>query len=166
MRHHTAFVFGLLATCLLGIMAGFFFAFAIDVAPAMAQLDASAYITTQQWINRVVRNATFGATYFGSALLPFCAAAAALWGGQRRTALAWLGIALLYFAAVFWLTRTVNVPINDALATWQASSPPSDWSQARDEWNQANLLRTWAAVACFVAAVALVSVSRITPAKH
>ena len=50
-----------LALVLLGLMAGFFFAFAVDVAPAMAQLNAHAYITTQQWINRVVRNALFGA---------------------------------------------------------------------------------------------------------
>ena len=35
----------------------FFFAFSIDVAPAMAQLDGSGYVATQQWINRVVRNA-------------------------------------------------------------------------------------------------------------
>lgn len=165
MRHHTAFILSLLATCLLGIMAGFFFAFAIDVAPAMAKLDAAGYITTQQWINRVVRNATFGGTYFGSAFAPFCAAAAAVWCGQRRTAMAWLAIALVYFAAVFWLTRTVNVPINDALAAWQASAPPGDWQLARDDWNRANLVRTWASIACFVAAVVLVSVSRLPPTK-
>src|SRR5437868_13857198 len=69
MRHQTAFVLGVVATCLLGIMAGFFFAFAIDVAPAMANLDAQSYITTPQWINRVVRNAVFGATYFVSTLV-------------------------------------------------------------------------------------------------
>ncbi|QTN29433.1 DUF1772 domain-containing protein [Rhodoferax sp. AJA081-3] len=160
MRHHTAFVLSLVATCLLGIMAGFFYAFAIDVAPAMANLDASAYITTQQWINRVVRNATFGATYFGSALLPLAAALAAFWCSQRRVGLAWLAIGLVYFAGVFWLTRTVNVPINDALATWQAASPPSDWAHARDNWNDANLVRTWVAMACFVAAVVLVAVTQ------
>ena len=160
MRHHTAFVLSLAATCLLGVMAGFFYAFAIDVAPAMANLDASGYITTQQWINRVVRNATFGATYFGSALLPFAAALTAFWCGQRRIGVAWLAIALVYFGAVFWLTRTVNVPINDALATWQAASPPGDWAVARDNWNEANLVRTWAALACFFSAVVLVSVTR------
>ena len=42
MRHLTALVVQCLAVGLLGLMAGFFFAFAIDVAPAMAQLDASS----------------------------------------------------------------------------------------------------------------------------
>ena len=40
------------ATLLLGLMAGFFFAFAIDVAPAMTHLRGPAYVEAQQWINR------------------------------------------------------------------------------------------------------------------
>ena len=144
-----------LATLALGLMAGFFFAFAVDVAPAMAGLDAAGYITTQQAINRVVRNATFGGIYFGSALLPF--AAAALWGRarQNRRALAWLAIAVVYAAGVFLLTREINVPINDALARWNPAAPPIDWTLARDRWNDANLLRTWVAGTCFAAAVLL-----------
>lgn len=160
MRHQIALGFEVVATCLLGVMAGFFFAFAIDVAPAMANLDASSYITAQQWINRAVRNATFGATYFGSALAPFVAAAAVFWCGRRRAGVAWLLIALIYFAAVFWVTRTVNVPINDELASWQPEAPPSNWQEARDTWNQSNLVRTIASLACFVSAVVLVAVSR------
>ncbi len=141
-----------LALVLLGLMAGFFFAFAVDVAPAMAQLDAASYITTQQWINRVVRNAAFGAAYFGSALLPWLASGAALWAGQRRRALAWALIALGYGVAVFWLTRSVNVPINEALATWDPAQPPADWPAARARWNQANAIRAWASALCFAGA--------------
>ncbi len=163
MRHQFAFVLGVIATCLLGIMAGFFFAFAIDVAPAMANLDAQSYITTQQWINRVVRNAVFGTTYFGSTLVPFVAAAAAFWSGRRRLGIVWLLIALVYFAAVFWVTRTVNVPINNELASWQSAAPPSNWQQARDTWNQSNLVRAIASAVCFVAAVVVVAAWRPSP---
>lgn len=160
MRHHIALVFEVAAICLLGIMAGFFFAFASDVAPAMEKLDASNYIATQQWINSAVRNAVFGAAYFGSALAPFIAAALAFWCGRRKASAAWLLIALAYFAAVFWVTRSVNVPINNELASWQAASPPGNWQQARDTWNQSNLFRTFAAAACFAASVVLVAVRR------
>jgi uncharacterized membrane protein len=142
-----------LAVLLLGLMAGFFFAFAVDVVPAMENLDAAGYVVTQQWINRVVRNAAFGAAYFGSALLPFLAGAAVSWCGDRKRAWAWFGIAVVYFAAVFWVTRTVNVPINDELASWQPGSPPDGWKSARDTWNQSNLVRTVAAVVCFAAAI-------------
>src|SRR5688500_16233348 len=62
------------AIVLLGLMSGFFFAFAVDVVPAMAQLDGPTYATTQQWINRVVRSAPFGLAYFGAVLLPFVVA--------------------------------------------------------------------------------------------
>lgn len=141
------------AVLLLGLMAGFFFAFAADVAPAMTHLDANGYITTQQWINRVVRNALFGGVFFGSVLLPFVAAGVLAWAGRRRSAWVWAVIGAAYFTAVFWVTRSVNVPINDALAQWNAAAPPATWQQARDTWNESNLVRTVASVVCFVAAL-------------
>jgi uncharacterized membrane protein len=151
----TATVLEVLATCLLGLMAGFFFAFWVDVAPAMRELTASEYIRTQQAINRVVRNAWFAIAYFGAAILPL-AAAAALWLARRRyESLVWVGIAVIYIAGVFLLTREVNVPINNALAGWNPASPPADWMIARDRWNDANLVRGLLALAAFAAAVVM-----------
>ena len=160
MRHSIALLFELAAVCLLGVMAGFFFAFAVDVVPAMEHLDAASYITMQQWINRVVRNAVFGGVYFGAMLFPFAAAAAVFGAGRRGQALGWLAIAAVYFLAVFWVTRSVNVPINNELATWSAAAPPANWEQARDSWNQSNLIRTLAAMLCFVGSVVLVMTPR------
>lgn len=145
------------ATALLGLMAGFFFAFAIDVAPAMARLDAATYISTQQAINQVVRNAGFGAVYFGSALLPWVAAALLMLQRQPRRALAWAGLALVYGGLVFWLTRTVNVPINEALAGWSPTAPPVDWALQRERWNGANRVRAVASALCFCGALGLLA---------
>ena len=166
MRHHIALTLDIAAVCLFGIMAGFFFAFAADVAPAMANLDANAYITTQQWINRVVRNAVFGFAYFGSVAAPFAAAAAAWRCGRRRTARCWLLIAAIYFLAVFWITRSVNVPINEELASWRPHLPPSYWQQMRAIWNQANLVRAIASALCFAASVVLIALPREKNEKH
>lgn len=142
-----------LATVLLGLMAGFFFAFWVDVAPAMRQLDASAYIRTQQAINATVRNAPFAVAYFGAALVP-SVAALALWRARRRGhAAAWAAIALTYLLGVFVLTREINIPINSALALWDPAAPPADWTDARDRWNAANFTRGMAALAAFAAAV-------------
>lgn len=143
----------LLAQLLLGLMAGFFFAFAIDVAPAMAQLDASGYLATQQLINRVVRNAAFGGVYFGSALLPFAVAATALALGRRRQALQWLVLAAAYAGLVFLLTREINVPINNLVATLDPAHPPAGWTDLRERWNAANDLRALAAALCFAASL-------------
>lgn len=153
MLNKTASSLQVLATILLGLMAGFFFAFAVDVVPAMRELGAQDYITTQQAINRVVRNATFGGIYFGTAVLPLLAALALYASGQRRAGHVWLALWAVYFGAVFWLTREVNVPINNALALWNPASPPADWIQARESWNSANLVRTVAAGLCFAGAV-------------
>ena len=150
--------FEALAALLLGLMSGFFFAFAIDVAPAMVHLDASMYITTQQWINKVVRNAWFAIAYFGSTVLPFVVACLAWVKGRRLRALAWLAIALVYFGAVFWVTRSVNVPINNELATWNPASPPANWMQARDTWNENNTVRAIASFVCFALSLVLLAI--------
>jgi uncharacterized membrane protein len=152
--HRPALAAETLAIVLLGLMAGFFFAFAVDVAPAMRGLDAQGYIATQQAINKSVRNASFAFVYFGSALLPFITAGLLLMAKQRR-AWAWLVVAVIYAAGVFLLTRQINVPINDALALWNPLAPPADWQAARDTWNDANLVRAIVAAACFAAAVML-----------
>jgi uncharacterized membrane protein len=154
----------ILATCLIGLMAGFFFAFAVDVAPAMSGFDAQAYVTTQQAINRAVRNIPFALAYFGSAVTPFIAAAALYVIGRRRDAGVWLGIAVVYLAGVFLITREINVPINNALALWNPLSPPPEWQQARDDWNLANLARCIVACASFVGAV--LTLRRSAPAQN
>lgn len=152
--HHAATALQVLATGLLGLMAGFFFAFWVDVAPAMLELDAAGYIHTQQAINRVVRNAAFGAAYFGAAAVPLLAAAVLLVAGRRKEAALWLAIGLSYLLGVFWLTREVNVPINNALAAWNPAAPPADWAAARARWNDANFVRGMANLAAFAAAAA------------
>jgi uncharacterized membrane protein len=145
------------STVLVGLMAGFFFAFAVDVAPTMLELDAQAYIATQQIINRVVRNIPFALVYFGAAVAPLLTAAAMHFAGRRREAALWLSIGLVYIGGVFLVTREINVPINNALALWDPAAPPAQWQQARDDWNFANLARCIVACICFVAAVAVPS---------
>lgn len=143
------------ATALLGLMAGFFFAFAIDVAPAMAHLDGPGYVAAQQWINLSVRNLYFALAYFGSTVLAFLPALLAAGARRWGTALAWSALALLYAAAVFWVTRSVNVPINQAVALWNPSAPPAEWAALRDRWNTANGWRAAASAACFLGALVL-----------
>ena len=66
-------------------------------------------------------------------------------------------IALAYGAAVFWVTRSLNVPINEALATWSPTAPPPQWLAARTDWNAANAVRAGASALCFAAAVAVLA---------
>ena len=150
---HVATPLQILATALIGLMAGFFFAFSVDVVPAMRGFNAHDYIATQQAINRAVRNIPFALAYFGAAIVPFLAAGATWLAGDRRRAGFWLAIAIVYVLGVFVLTREINIPINNALALWDPNAPPADWAKARDDWNNANLLRCLAACASFATAL-------------
>lgn len=84
----------------------------------------------------------------------------------KHLALAWLLVALAYFVMVFWVTRSINVPINDAVAQLNPLVPPFNWSVLRDRWNEANLWRTLASSACFVAAILLVSLPSNSPQEQ
>lgn len=154
---HVATLLQVLATLLIGLMAGFFFAFSVDVIPAMRDFNAQDYIATQQAINRAVRNIPFALAYFGAATIPLVTAAALWAAGDGRRAALWLAIGLAYVSGVFLLTREINIPINNALALWDPKAPPANWMQAREDWNQANLWRCLAACASFVAALAVLA---------
>lgn len=154
----------LLTTLLFGLVAGFFFAFAIDVAPALARADSSAAITVFQQINIVVRNAWFGAAYFGAVVVPPLALALA-W--RDRGAAAWsLGLVawLVYLGGVQAPTFLINVPINEVVAAWAPSAPAGDWRALLERWTSFNTLRTVAAVAAF--ALSLSALALPPPARR
>ncbi len=147
----------LLATLLFGLAAGFFFAFAIDVAPALARAEPSAAIAVFQQINIVVRNAWFGAVYFGAVVVA-PVALALTW--RDRRALGWrllLAAWLIYLGGVQAPTAAINVPINEVVAAWTPSAPAGDWRALLERWTSYNTLRTIAATLAF--AVSLTSLA-------
>ncbi len=139
----------LLATLLFGLAAGFFFAFAIDVAPALARSEPAAAIAVFQQINIVVRNAWFGAVYFGAVVVPVLGLVLA-WR-ERRSLAWWLGLAawLVYLGGVQAPTFMINVPINEVVAAWTPSAPAGDWRALLERWTSFNTLRTVAASLAF-----------------
>lgn len=57
-----------------------------------------------------------------------------------------LVLATVAYVSVLVLTRTVNVPINDQLMTWNASSPPPDVMEIWARWEKVHTVRTVIAV--------------------
>lgn len=152
----------MLAALLFGLSAGFFFAFAIDVAPALARAEPSAAIAVFQQINIVVRNAWFGAVYFGAVVVPLIALA--LTWRDRRSVGWWLGLAawLVYLGGVQAPTLLINVPINEVVAAWTPSAPAGDWRALLERWTAFNTLRTIAATIAF----ALSLIALVAPAAR
>jgi uncharacterized membrane protein len=58
-------------------------------------------------------------------------------------------VPLLLLVAVFVLSLTVNVPINQDQLDWNVDAPPADWADERDRWQIAHAARTVAAALAF-----------------
>ncbi|MCR9122022.1 MAG: DUF1772 domain-containing protein [Phyllobacteriaceae bacterium] len=129
---------------MLGLMAGFFYAFSVCV---MAGLDAVApekAISAMQAINAAVRNPVFFITFF---LTPFVAVGASVLAfatGDARSGLFMAAAAGIYVLAAVVPTALVNVPMNEVLA---AIDPARDdaaaiWTDYSARWTLWNTIRT------------------------
>ena len=68
-QHSVGGMFAMLlvgSTVAVGLMAGFFYAYACSVMVGLDRVDDRTFIVTMQWINATVRNAAFAPAFFGS----------------------------------------------------------------------------------------------------
>jgi uncharacterized membrane protein len=137
-----------------GLLAGIYLH---DRAAASARggLSASSFVQYQQMVHvNFVR------------MMPPLLLAAALGGfawlllvrSQWRAAEFWLIAAslcgIVFIAAV---TRLVNVPLNNQLMTWSASSPPTNFRDLWAPWERIDIIRTIVAVSVFALEVVALS---------
>ena len=134
----------LLAT---GLFTGLLFGDRLGVTPIRPKLPASSFVLYQQELHLSF-----------SKLMPILLLAS-LFSGivclilLRRiyTSKEFLftAIATLCVLAVIVMTLMVNVPINEALMTWQVSTPPSNVMDLWAPWEQAHTIRTIVALIGF-----------------
>jgi uncharacterized membrane protein len=147
----------LLTLILSGLAAGFFFAFSADVNLATAELSAPEYVRVQQLINLKVRNPAFALVYFGAAVAP-AVLLAVMWKRRRWQPYLVIAAGFVLYLAAFFVTREINVPINNELAAWDPQQAPATWAVLRERWNDANLFRTIVATlsfACYAFALSM-----------
>lgn len=135
---HLLFTFGI------GLFAGLLYTFEQGVIPTLNTLDALEYTKVEQGLIRALDAFPTGVIVVAnlSMLLPLYPLAR-LWR-ERRTAywrLTALGWALFFFGVGIF-TIVLNVPINNAVLTWDPAAPPADWETARNTWNTLNAIRT------------------------
>jgi len=105
----------LVTTLFAGLMAGLFTAFAYSVMPGLGRSSDRTFVEAMQGINKAIVNPLFMLLFMGS--IPLIGLAVFLaWRGQTRSALPWLGAALILYIVAFVVTSGVNVPLNDTLA--------------------------------------------------
>ena len=148
------------STVAVGLMAGFFYAYACSVMVGLDRVDNRTFIVTMQWINATVRNAAFAPAFFGSLVLTIAAAVVAV--VSSRSARGWIVAAAVLYAAAFLVTLTLNVPLNEQLAAAGPADQISDLAAVRaafeGPWIRWNLLRTGLTIGSLTAlSIALLS---------
>ena len=132
------------STVTVGLMAGFFYAYACSVMVGLDRVDDRTFIVTMQWINATVRNAAFAPAFFGSLGLTIAGAVVAV--VSSCSARGWIVAAAVLYAAAFLVTLTLNVPLNEQLAAAGPADQISDLAAVRaafeGPWIRWNLLRT------------------------
>lgn len=134
----------------LALMAGLFFGYGNSVMPTLEQLPAGQGAAAMNVINVVIYNPAFLLILSGTGLLGLVIV---VLGFIRRSPGRWwlLAGAVLYFVAGM-ITMTVNVPLNDQLATLDPASPEgvAEWARFAPVWGAANNLRM---IACTLSVI-------------
>lgn len=150
---------------LMGLIAGFFYAYACSVMIGLARASDVTFVETMQWINATVRNAWFAPAFFGSLLAAVATAAVAM--ARRSPARWWAVVAATCYLAAFVITMGVSVPLNNELA---AAGPPGQVddiaavrSAYEDPWVSWNIVRTALSTAALGALAWAASATTRTP---
>ena len=148
------------STVAVGLMAGFFYAYACSVMVGLDRVDDRTFVVTMQWINATVRNAAFAPAFFGSLVLTIAAAVVAV--VSSHSARGWIVAAAVLYAAAVLVTLTLNVPLNEQLAAAGPADQISDLAAVRaafeGPWIRWNLLRTGLTIGSLTAlSIALLS---------
>ena len=143
-----------------GLMAGFFYAYACSVMVGLDRVDDRTFIVPMHWINATVRNAAFAPAFFGSLVLTIAAAVVAV--VSSHSARGWIVAAAVLYAAAVLVTLTLNVPLNEQLAAAGPADQISDLAAVRaafeGPWIRWNLLRTGLTIGSLTAlSIALLS---------
>lgn len=135
----------LLATLLMGLLAGIFFTWTNVVTTGIGKLNAIHYLKAFQEMNRTILNPLFFIVFFG----PMFLSLGAIYIYRAHSIILWilLGGTIIYFIGVIMVTIFGNIPLNEILDSTSLTDISLDEAQnLRDKfetkWNTLNLIRT------------------------
>jgi uncharacterized membrane protein len=132
-----------------GLVAGMFYAFSSFVMPALGRLPAPHAVAAMQSINVTVITPSFLVIFLGSAVVAGALGVHAVIYWDRPGAALRLAGAVLYLVGTIGVTRFGNIPMNNAIAALDPSSPEAAayWAKFLSSWVTWNTVRTAAALA-------------------
>ena len=142
-----------------GAVGGFLVAFSSLVMPALRDVPAAEGVRAMQSINRTAQGPVVFGLLIGTAVLAATLAVRTFGDAGTTRTLVLVGT-VLFLVGVVAVTGAANVPMNEALAGMDASSPAttSYWEQTYlgrwTAWNTVRALAGLGACAAFAAALA------------
>jgi uncharacterized membrane protein len=140
-----------------GAIFGFFYAWVCSTMWGLDSTDPRVAMGAMQAMNASVRNAVFAPAFFGTPIVLLAAGAMMYRIQLRRAAVLFWASAIVYVGGCFIVTMGINVPMNEALATFAIPDQSSDasviWETYSVRWQFWNQLRTVFAGVSFVVAV-------------
>jgi uncharacterized membrane protein len=144
------------ATLLTGLIAGLFYSYSCSVNPGLAKLKDIEYLKAMQSINKAILNPWFFLSFMGSLVaIPLSTTLHYYSTGADASFYLLLSASLTYIVGVFGVTIRGNVPLNEALDSFnieQAAIPDITLKRKSFEspWNKFHFVRSIANVAAFV----------------
>ncbi|MBU1306708.1 MAG: DUF1772 domain-containing protein [Alphaproteobacteria bacterium] len=156
---------------LTGGIFGFFYAWVCSTMWGLDAAPPNVAIAAMQAMNASVRNGVFAPAFFGTPIVLAATAILAIRAGCRASALSFGTGAIVYSVGALLVTMTVNVPMNEALASATIPADPIEvralWQQYSTSWQFWNQLRTiMSGVALLLAGIGLLALRPAVPSRH
>jgi uncharacterized membrane protein len=134
---------------LFALVMGVFWGTWFSLSRTMGRLSAETFVAVgHEMIQNLGRPM---AILLPLSLLSALATLALLWPRRRAAAFWWLLAGLLLMVAALVVTLAVEVPIDNQIETWTATTLPGDWRSIQSRWELFHTIRTFASIAAVVA---------------
>jgi len=142
---------GIVAT---GLMSGLLYGWTVSVIPGLRRIPDPSYVTTMQHINKAIINPAFVIPFMAIPMVLGAAAIAQFRAGDQRRGWLLASAATTYALGVLGVTFGRNIPLNDALDTFDLPASTERVVTERRQsyespWNRWHYLRTTASIASF-----------------
>ena len=140
------------------MIAGLFYSYSCSVNPGLARLTDANYIATMQSINTAIINPVFLFSFLGTLFLLPLSTYLVFQEGISNCFWLLSGATLLYWTGSFGVTIFGNVPLNEALASFDLSTASEHLiaeqrAKFEQPWNRLHLIRTIASVLSLILAI-------------
>lgn len=136
---HIALGIGVITT---GLFTGLLLTMILIFQPVLNSLNASDYTMFMQRFLKIARVSPLNIVLIITSIIAPVVGIIRVDKNTEPSIFILILVGLLVFTiGVFFVSRTLNEPLYDAIDSWIIQSPPDNWQEFRDRWYRLNLIR-------------------------